>query len=197
MRGKLNPFSSNCVSIIMEPEKGKLLISEPFISDPAFGRSVILLVEKNELGTVGFVLNYKLNMLVSEVLNTLPINNALYQGGPVAHDSLHFLYRGNNPVKHSIKIMTGLYWGGDFNELTTKIDSLEILPDQIRFFIGYSGWEPGQLEFEIKENTWIIAQGDIKSIFEFSADKLWNRAMKSLGGEYALMANSPINPKLN
>ena len=181
----------------MQPERGKFLISEPFIKDPAFGRSVILLVEKNELGTVGFVLNHKLNMTVSEVIDTLPINNTIYQGGPVAHDSLHFLYKGNKPVRNSLKIMPGLYWGGDFNELASKIESGEIISEQLRFFIGYSGWDPGQLESEIDENTWIIAQADIKSIFNLSDEKLWNQTMKSLGGEYALLANSPLDPQLN
>ena len=181
----------------MEPEKGKLLISEPFIKDPAFGRSVILLVEKNEIGTVGFILNHKLKITVSDVLDNIHLKNNLYQGGPVAHDSLHFLYRGHNPVKHSVKIMQGLYWGGDFKDLLQKISDGEISEDSIRFYVGYSGWEPGQLEFEMDEKTWIVAPADINTVFELSADKLWKQTMKSLGGDYALMANSPLDPQMN
>ena len=181
----------------MKPGKGKFLISEPFIKDPAFGRSVILLVEKNELGTVGFVLNHKLNVSVADVLDSLPIENNLYQGGPVAHDSLHFLYHGNKPVSRSVKVMPNLYWGGDFQELIGKVNNGEILHEDLRFYIGYSGWEPGQLEYEMDEKTWIVAPADIKSVFELSAEKLWRQTMRSLGGEYALMANSPLDPKLN
>ncbi len=182
---------------MIKPDKGKLLISEPFIRDPAFGRSVILVVEKNEMGTVGFVLNYKLNVSVADVLDVLPLKNTLYQGGPVAHDSLHFLYRGNKPLKHSVKVMQGLYWGGDIEELIDKVNTGEILHDSLRFFIGYSGWESGQLESEMNDNTWIVAPADIRSVFELSAEKLWKQSMKALGGEYALLANSPLDPKLN
>ena len=182
---------------MLKPEKGRLLISEPFITDPAFGRSVILLVEKNEMGTVGFVLNYKLNVSVADVLDVLPLKNSLYQGGPVAHDSLHFLYRGNAPLKHSVKVMQGLYWGGDIDELIKKVNNGEIPDHNLRFFIGYSGWESGQLESELYHKTWIIAPADLKSVFELSAEKLWKQSMKALGGEYALLANSPIDPKLN
>jgi len=182
---------------MIKTEKGNLLISEPFINDPAFGRSVILLVEKNELGTVGFVLNYKLQMKVSDVLESISLSSSLYQGGPVAHDSLHFILRTNQPLKGSINVMPGLYWGGDFKELIEKVNTHEILEDNLRFFIGYSGWEPGQLELELDEKTWIVAMADIKTVFELSADNLWRLSMKSLGGEYAMMANSPLDPKLN
>ena len=181
----------------MEPGKGKLLISEPFINDPAFGRSVILLVEKNELGTIGFVLNHKMNVSVAEVVETIHIKNELYQGGPVDHDSLHFIYHGDKPLSKSIKVMNQLYWGGDFAELSEKLPNGDILPENIRFYIGYSGWEPGQLEYEIDEQTWMVAPADIKSVFELSADNLWKHSMKSLGGDYALLANSPIDPQLN
>lgn len=181
----------------MESEKGKLLISEPFIKDPAFGRSVILLVEKNEIGTVGFILNHKLKITVSDVLDNIQLKNNLYQGGPVAHDSLHFLYRGHNPVKNSVRVMQGLYWGGDFKDLLQKISDGEISEESIRFYVGYSGWEPGQLEFEMDEKTWIVAPADIKTVFELSAEKLWKQTMKSLGGDYALMANSPLDPQMN
>jgi len=182
---------------MVQVNKGTLLISEPFIKDPAFGRSVILLVEKNNLGTVGFVLNQKLKLVVSDVLESLTINNNLFNGGPVAHDSLHFILRSNQSLTGSTIVMPGLFWGGDFNELIEKVNSGIISADDLRFFIGYSGWEPGQLESELEYNTWAIAQADLKTVFEKSADKLWNQSMKSLGGKYALMANSPRDPKLN
>jgi putative transcriptional regulator len=180
-----------------EVSKGNLLISEPFIKDPAFGRSVILIVEKNRLGTVGFVLNKKLELTLADVLENFPLVNKLFNGGPVAHDSLHFLLRSNVVIKGSIMVLPGLYWGGDFDELVEKVNNGEIAPDDIRFFVGYSGWEPGQLEDELRQNTWAVAGADIKTVFEQSVDKLWKSSMKSLGGEYAIYANSPLDPKLN
>lgn len=178
-------------------KKGDLLISEPFLKDPTFVRTVILIVEKNELGTVGFVLNQKLNMTVADIIDTLPLTNSLYNGGPVAHDSLHFIYKGEHPVEGSINVMDNLYWGGNFHELIIKVQLGLIETENLRFFLGYSGWDVGQLEQEIKDNTWIIAKGDIKSIFNPQPATLWKQSMKALGKDYAILANSPIDPKLN
>jgi putative transcriptional regulator len=177
--------------------KGDLLISEPFIKDPTFGRTVILIVEKNNLGTVGFVINQKLTLSVSEIIDSLPIANTLYSGGPVAHDSLHFIYKGENPVEGSIKVLDNLYWGGNFDELIIKVQLGLIEPENLRFFIGYSGWDVGQLEQEISDKTWIVAKADIKSIFNPQPATLWKQSMKALGKDYAILANSPIDPKLN
>ena len=182
---------------MIKPAKGTLLISEPFMRDPTFLRTVILLVEKNKLGTVGFVLNQKLKMSVSEVLENTAMVNVLFNGGPVARDTLHFLFRGEHPVKDAMPVIPGLYWGGDFNELIEKVNAGNISPQDIRFFVGYSGWEPGQLEAELEDNTWVVAEADVKTVFGMEEQKLWKNSMKSLGGEYALLANSPIDPKLN
>ncbi len=179
------------------PSRGKLLISEPFIQDPSFERSVILLVEKNQLGTIGFILNQQLNILVKDVMDKLALPQAIYQGGPVALDSLHFLYHGSKPIHNSLSVIKGLYWGGDFKELVIKIDKGEILPENIRFYLGYSGWDCGQLEAEIERKTWLVAPAHIDSVFNLDATKLWKQTMQSLGGEFALLANSPLNPNLN
>lgn len=177
--------------------KGSLLISEPFIKDPAFGRSVILIVEKNNLGTVGFVLNQQLDLTLADVLQSFPLMNRLYTGGPVAHDSLHFLLKRDAPLQGSVEVLPDLYWGGDFDELMEKVNEGTIHPDSIRFFIGYSGWEPGQLEDELQNKTWMVTKGDVKTVFELSVEKLWKLSMKSLGGAYALYANSPLDPQYN
>jgi len=182
---------------MIEARKGTLLVSEPFLKDPVFGRSVVLIVEKNKLGTVGFVLNQKLDYTLADIQINLPLMNKLYKGGPVAHDSLHFLLKSNHSVSGSVSVLPGLFWGGDFDELSAKVQNGEIAAEDLRFFIGYSGWEPGQLEFELNEKAWVVAKADIKTVFEQSVEKLWKQSMKSLGGDYALMANSPIDPKLN
>ncbi|MCB9251384.1 MAG: YqgE/AlgH family protein [Flavobacteriales bacterium] len=180
-----------------EIKKGKLLISEPFIKDPTFERSVILIVEKNTLGTVGFVLNQVLDLKLVDVLESMPLNNILSNGGPVDHNTLHFLLRGSEPISGSVTVIPGLQWGGDFEELMEKVNLGMILPEDLRFFIGYSGWEPGQLEMEMKHHTWITADASLKTVFESQHDKLWKYSMKSLGGEYAMLANSPLDPQMN
>ncbi len=192
-----NLLASIHVFNFMKIEKGTFLISEPFIKDPAFGRTVILIVEKNESGCIGFVLNHELNVAVSEILEHIPLSHKLYQGGPVSHNSLHFLYRGKQPVKHAVKVLPGLYWGGDFKEMTERVKNGSIEKENLRFYIGYSGWDAGQLEEEIENNTWIVTQADIEGVFEQTADKLWKQRMQALGGTFAMLANSPVDPQLN
>lgn len=177
--------------------KGMLLISEPFLGDPEFERSVIILVEKNELGTIGFVINYELDVIIGEVLEHYSYDKILHKGGPVSIDSLYFIYKSDKPLKKSLSIAEGFFWGGDLNELSDKINDGSIDYKNIKFFIGYSGWEPGQLEMELKNKAWVLAESNLDILFEENNDIIWKTLMKSLGGKYALMADSPIDPQLN
>lgn len=177
--------------------KGMLLVSEPFLGDPEFERSVILLVEKNETGTIGFVINYELEVMVGEILEAVSIDKNLYKGGPVCLDSLFFIYKSNSPVKNSLNIAENYFWGGDIDELSDKISKGIIEYDSVRFFIGYSGWEPGQLEMELKHKAWQVIDFNLDIIFEKNSETMWKTLMKSMGGKYAMMADSPIDPQLN
>lgn len=177
--------------------KGTLLISDPFLKDPSFGRSVVLIVEKNELGTVGFVLNQELELNVADVLENMPYACRLFNGGPVAHDSLHFLYLGHDPVRGAEPVMPGLYWGGDFAEMMERMQKGSITEENLRFFVGYSGWEPGQLENELSEQVWITSTADTRTLFSDQSPRLWKTVLKSMGSKYAILANAPVDPQLN
>ena len=177
--------------------KGMLLVSEPFLGDPEFERSVILIVEKNESGTIGFVLNYELEVMVGEVLEAVSFDKCLYKGGPVCLDSLFFVYKSEIPLKKSLIVSDGYYWGGDIEELTERIIDGSIDYNSIRFFVGYSGWEPGQLEMELKHKAWNVLNYELDIIFEKNPENMWRILMKSMGGKYAMMADSPIDPQLN
>lgn len=178
------------------PAAGRLLISEPFLNDPNFVRSVVLLAEHSDAGAFGFTLSEESNLLLSDVLPdlfNLPI--PIYIGGPVGLDTLHFIHR-SKLLNDGIALGNGIFWGGSIEAVRILIASGQLLPDEIRFYVGYSGWSAGQLEMEIEQNTWIVS-GLNNSAMIFDKGEIWKNAITSLGKEYAHMVNFPINPQLN
>ena len=182
----------------MIPEKGKILISEPFLNDPNFKRSIILLSEHNVEGSVGFILNKPTKLKVDQVLDDFPEFDAtVYLGGPVQINTLQFIHRLGDLIEGSTEISDGLYWGGNFEVLMILIEANQITPDDIRFFIGYSGWTEGQLEGELKISSWIVASTIIDNIFSEEPDKLWREILKGMGKQFAILASFPENPSVN
>jgi putative transcriptional regulator len=183
----------------MSVKVGDLLISEPFLQDENFVRSVVLVCENNENGSFGLVLN-KLSILrLNELIdNILPLECQVYVGGPVEQNTLHFIYRGQQLYDNSIQLGEDLWWGGDFDDLLESMKVGKISEEDIRFFIGYSGWSEGQLDNELNENTWIVcSKVDTDSVFLASPDDLWKIILRNMGGEYQQLANYPIDPRLN
>jgi len=140
-----------------KPAKGKILISEPFLNDPNFKRTIILLTEHSDEGSVGFVLNKPTGVKISQIIHDFPeFDSLVYYGGPVQTNTLQFIYRGENIIEGSIEIMPGLFWGGSFEILKTLIESNYVSPSDFRFFLGYSGWDEGQIDDEMELNSWIV-----------------------------------------
>lgn len=175
----------------LQPERGKILLSEPFMLDPNFRRSVILLVEHDENGSVGFVLNQPGNFKLNDILQQ-PFEHFdadVYVGGPVEQDTLFFLHTVGDVMEESHEIFPGLYWGGNFETLKILIEQKEVQPDQIRFFIGYSGWDQGQLDKELKENSWLVSPGDSTTALSIDFKNLWQNTLKAMGKRYSHIAN--------
>ena len=178
---------------------GCLLLSEPFLQDENFVRSVILLCENNENGAFGLVLN-KLSILkVSDLLDDVDfLDLEVYVGGPVEQNTLHFIYRGEPILQGSVPLAADLWWGGDFEEFIQKYKHGLLDLDNFRFFIGYSGWSEGQLDEELSSNTWIVCDSSYATnIFNSSPDDLWRMLLKNMGGDFQVLANYPIDPRLN
>jgi putative transcriptional regulator len=184
---------------IDQPQKGDLLISEPFLPDQNFERTVILLCEHNEEGSFGFVLNKQSILKVEEVIEEVEgYNQTLYVGGPVQQNTLHFIHNVPDLEAGSQKIKEDLYWGGDFNTLLNLINSNTISEEEIRFFVGYSGWSNEQLQQEINQNTWMIARDVHASrIFHADPNTLWKNVLQSMGGRFKVYSNYPSDPNLN
>ena len=189
----------NCTHDNTEPKKGDLLISEPFLMDLNFARTVILLCEHNEEGSFGFVLNksspMKLNELVAEVADR---HDEVYLGGPVQRNMLQFIHKNDRLIEGGIMVREGIYWGGNFEQMLAIVESNLIEQSDIKFFAGYSGWSPGQLKSELEENSWIISRDvNIDQIFDTDIESLWKEVLNTMGGKYKLVANFPADPRLN
>lgn len=178
---------------------GILLIADPFLKDPNFARSVVLLCEHQDAkGSFGFMLNklfdQKLDELVPEILmNNIPV----FYGGPVQLDTIHFVHRQPDLIEGGFEISDGVYWGGRFDNVVDMINGGQLDLRRIKFFIGYSGWSSGQLEGEFNEKSWILSEGNTDLIFDEKEQNIWRQSLKNLGSNFALMANFPIDPLLN
>ncbi|MEM9024895.1 MAG: YqgE/AlgH family protein, partial [Bacteroidota bacterium] len=169
-----------------------------FLYDPSFKRSVVLLVEHNAEGSLGFILNKKVDLTIEDALDNFPAFEAnLYFGGPVSPSNLFFIHSLGEKLPNSKFIMEGLHWGGDFDALKFLVDTNQVTPDQVQFFAGYSGWSAGQLEEEWTEKSWIVADTTASQIMEGGTKDFWGTVLKGLGKRFAVMANFPEDPSLN
>jgi putative transcriptional regulator len=180
------------------PEKGLVLVSEPFLQDAYFRRSVVLLTEHNEDGTLGFVLNNPIEFGITEILSDFPDIDALVGvGGPVRTDTVHYLHSLGDLIPESAHVIEDLYWGGDFDVLKSLIREGILKKDQIRFFVGFSSWHEGQLERELSENSWMVTSLDRKSIMTICDAGLWEKVLNDQDREYQMWTKYPENPLMN
>ncbi|OCB77937.1 YqgE/AlgH family protein [Flavobacterium crassostreae] len=179
--------------------KGQLLISEPsIIGDTSFNRSVILLAEHTKDGSVGFIINKPLKYCINDLVPEITAKFKIYNGGPVEQDNLYFIHNVPNLIPNSIEISNGIYWGGDFESTKELLNNSIIKKDNIRFFLGYTGWGENQLETEMNANSWIVAPNIYKNkIIGKATTHFWKEQIIELGGEYLIWSNAPENPYLN
>jgi putative transcriptional regulator len=180
------------------PEKGKILISEPFLPDTFFNRSIVYLTDHNSQGSVGFILNKKLDLQVSAAIEGFEgWDENLSMGGPVAPDTLHYLHNLGDLIPKSVLVEGNIFWGGDIDNIRELIKNGKINQSQIRFFLGYSGWSAGQLERELKENSWVIAKVNSNIVLNNRSDDTWKRVLRSFKNKYRMWADFPDSPEMN
>ena len=125
-------------------------------------------------------------------------NDTIFVGGPVQQNTLQFVHRNKDLIEGGIEVMDGLYWGGNFEQMLTMLDSNLIGKDEIKFFVGYSGWAAGQLKGELELNSWIIFRNvSIDMIFNTNVESLWKEVLNTMGGKYKIISNFPEDPRLN
>lgn len=182
----------------MEIEQGKVLIAQPLLNDGHFKRTVILLSEYNEYGSMGFVMNKPLHIYLKDVLPDLPdMLYPLYYGGPVAQNQLFFIHKAGKKIKNSLPISGKFFWGGDFEDVLKLLRAKEITGSEIKFFVGYSGWEPEQLKNEMEQKAWFLTDADYNNLMNESPVEIWGNELKKMGNNYAVFTNFPEEPSLN
>lgn len=177
------------------PEKGRVLIADPFSKDAYFGRSVVYLCEHNEEGTFGFVLSNYIDLNLADIAKNFPnISSRVSIGGPVQTDSIFFLHLLGNRLPGSVEIADGIYMGGDYDLLMEQINDKTIDEKKVRFFLGYSGWTGGQLDEEISRNNWIVAPViNPLEIMDTSIDNIWQKLMKREGKKFDILSRAPLD----
>lgn len=182
----------------LKPGRGRILISEPFLYDYYFKRSVVLLAEHNREGSFGVIINKPMGLGFDEVVKDFPeFVGKVYLGGPVKTDSLFFIHTMGDEIENSMPIIKGLYWGGDLDKVKEMIVLNQLNDDNIRFFIGYSGWMPKQLDNELKRDSWLVSNMPAEEIMLSNPDLMWKKSVLEIGGRYKIWTNFPAEPTLN
>ena len=178
---------------------GRFLVAANILRDPNFLRAVVLLVRHDDEGAFGLVLNRPMDAQLDQIwaqLSETPCRRTepLYVGGPVEgpFTALH-----TNEELSDLIVSSGLYFSGEKSHLEQLIAGDE---PPARFFVGFAGWGPGQLEAELDEQAWLTASATIEMIFSDPAD-LWERVNRGIAHEGVLSAlhikHVPPNPSLN
>lgn len=165
--------------------------------DSNFRRGVILLCDHEEDGSFGFLLNKPLDINITNLISTFPdFESNIYYGGPVQTDTIHYLHTKGDLLDNSVKIVDGLYFGGDFEQLKDAIRYKKINTRDIKFFVGYSGWEAGQLTKEQEHYTWLSLKGKKEFILNTKSPSLWRNVLEEQEGSYSIIGNMKL-PNFN
>ncbi|MFW6224618.1 MAG: YqgE/AlgH family protein [Bacteroidota bacterium] len=182
----------------LPPHQGRLLISEPFLRDLFFKRSVVLLADHDSDGSFGLILNKPVEFRLNEVIQNFPqFDVPVFMGGPLNTESIFFIHTYGESISQSYEILPGLYWGGDINDVRKLIELKQLPKDSIKFFLGYAGWGARQLEEELQHNSWIITDTRPSEIMLKSPANLWPSIVKSLGKEFEIWTRFPSDPQMN
>ena len=176
-------------------KKGTFLVSQPMISDKRFEKTIILITESNKDEILGFVINKKTNIRVSNLTQGLKNRtDSCYYGGPVQVDNLFYFHQKGSIINNSKKIFNNIYFGGDFNQIKEYIKCGIINKKEIKFFLGYCGWEEKQLENELKEKSWVVIN---KKMDFFNYTLNWEKSLIEFDEEYKIWINAKDNFHLN
>ena len=191
-------------------QTGTLLVATPALESAAFDRTVVLITRYSETElTMGLVINRplgeRIRLYAADSLQQLTggddacaeLGRIFYQGGPVHQRYLFFLHRLDGLVEGGTKILDGLYFGGNLDTEYAEADILRPDAPRLRFYLGYAGWEPGQLEAEISAGTWFLAPGDPELVLASTPETMWQTVLHSMGGKYRPLSVFPEDPAVN
>lgn len=155
------------------------------------------MLDEHEEGRVGMIINRPTPLLLTDVLKDVKAGFQIWQGGPVSGEHLYYIHKIPDLLPGSVRIDKDYYWGGDFEALKLILDQYgEQLGDKIKFFMGYSGWAPGQLENEIKEGAWFVLPNTL-DILKVNPKNLWKELLIQVDPSLEFWKNAPVDPSLN
>lgn len=179
-------------------EKGSVLLAEPYMLDDNFRRTAILLVAHDEEGSLGFIMNRQGKLRIDALVEDFPEFNAPVSfGGPVENHTLHYLHCVGDLLADSKEILPGIFWGGDFTQLKLLIRNGLVMPRDIRFFVGYTGWSEGQLQDELSMGSWVTASMFPNYLFKSRPKNLWTQIMQNKGKHFSVIAEMPDSASYN
>lgn len=177
---------------------GEILIAKPFLQDDYFKRSVIFTVEHNSTGSLGFVFNKPHGLLLKDIFPHLKNGNfPLFEGGPVSENQLFYTHTIGQKLTDSIEISNGVFWGGNFFELSKMIENNELKSNEIKFYIGYSGWSAGQIDVEMEKEMWLIQQANYNELISMPPNKMWGNELDKINSGFKAFSDYPFDPSLN
>lgn len=178
---------------------GTLLVAAPWMDDPTFARKVVLITRYEKDGIDGLVINEPLDIRLQEIVPSFPLgfDAKVFLGGPIGQEFAQCVHTQGQLLPDSKKIDDGVFWGGDFDQIKKHVRQSNLDPKHIRFYVGYAGWESGQLEEEIKQDFWIKTNGANEAIFYTPSSDVWSKTLEKMGGIYKSMLKYPENPSLN
>ncbi|MGY8823177.1 MAG: YqgE/AlgH family protein [Candidatus Latescibacterota bacterium] len=191
-------------------QKGTVLVASQDLQEDYFARTVILITHHDEIdGTMGLVLNSpmaeqvqldsadELRRFAESDPTGSSIGHLFFEGGPIKRGYLFYLHRLSHIIEESSEIFDGLYIGGDLDAVRAEAEVVAAEKPLLRFFMGYAGWESGQLKNEIERGAWILAPGNVDLVFTIHTDNMWHDALHALGGKYRALAELPVDPAVN
>jgi putative transcriptional regulator len=179
---------------------GSLLVAAPTLIDPNFADTVVLILDTDDNGALGVVLNRPSPVPVIEVLgdwcDVVTDPDVLYQGGPVSVDGALAVGRLSDPGEEPVGWRT-VFDDVGIVDLDTPVELVDGTLGGLRIFAGYAGWGSGQLENEIEEGSWYVVDSEPGDVFGPDVSELWREVLRRQPGELAWISTIPADPALN
>lgn len=182
-------------------DTGSLLVAEPFLRESCFNHAVILVVDHGPgYSSMGLVLNKTTRYNLTDVIDEAPgrTDIPIYGGGPVGDDRMLYLHTLGSLFNNSIEVSPGLWIGGDYDQVLEYVNEGYPTEGLLRFYVGYAGWESGQLATEVKDNVWAVTQPrNAAELLTGDEDAFWHRTVRQMGDRYRGWQFHPLNPAMN
>jgi putative transcriptional regulator len=178
--------------------KGQLLLDAGELAGSFFARTVVLICQHDAEGAFGLVINRATDKKFGEVITAdlpeLLKDQRLFVGGPVQPTAMSYLH--SDAFLPDANVMAGLSLGHSLDDLV-ELGGGYSPTRRIKTFAGYAGWAPGQLEGEMKRNSWLTHPATLDLVFDPEPDALWRKILRTKGWKYRVLAEMPDDPTVN